>query len=143
MQFSIVPWQYDNETIEIAKKYVALHENEIYDELLRSSNSYIDRKSAMGPIRPIWWVTVDDNRAFTVDDEFLVGDKYLVAPIVNNATRSRDIYLPGPYWRDGTNKLLWQDKLNKKGPTLGGITIYDYPVALDEISWWELSLIVV
>ena len=140
MQFSYVPWQYDTETIAIAKKYVELHANEVYDELIKSSNDYINRKNGMGPIRPIWWVSMDDSRAFAVDDEFLVGDRYLVAPIVNNSSRSRDIYLPGPLWRDGTQKLIWEDKLGKKGPMLGGTTIYDYPIALEEISWWELRL---
>ena len=140
MQFSVVPWQYDNETVEIAKYYVNLHANEIYDELIKYSNDYINRKSGIGPIRPIWWVTANDKRAFAVDDEFLVGDRYLVAPVVNNATRFRDVYLPGPKWRDGTQTIVWEDKLGKLGPRIGGTMVQNYTVDLDEISWWELKL---
>jgi len=140
MQFSYVPWQYDDETVEIAKYYVKLHANEIYDELIKSSNDYINRKSGIGPIRPIWWVTVNDKRAFAIDDEFLVGDRYLVAPIVNHAACYRDVYLPGPFWRDGKQKLIWKDKLGKKGPILGGTMVYNYPIALNETSWWELTV---
>lgn len=140
MQFSYVPWQYDDETVEIAKKFVAIHENEVYDELIKVSNDYINRETEIGPIRPIWWVTKDDSRALVVDDEFMIGDRYLIAPIIENATRSRDVYLPGPLSRAGDRKMIWVDKLNKKGSVLGGVTIYDYPVELDEISWWELTL---
>ena len=140
MQFSYVPWQYDDETVEIAKKFVLLHETVVFDELRKVSLDYVQYKTGMGPIRPIWWVTMDDNRAFTVDDEFLVGDRYLVAPIVENSMRSRDIYLPGPLWKDGTQTIMWEDKLNKSGRILGGTTVYNYPIELDEISWWELKL---
>ena len=139
MQFSYVPWQYDDETIEIAKKFVTIHETDVYEEIVKASNDYINRKTEIGPIRPVWWVTSNDPRAFTVDDEFMLGDRYLVAPIVENATRSRDIYLPGPLSKNGDKKLIWVDKLNKREPILGGVTVYDYPIELDEISWWELN----
>uniref|UniRef100_H2YWD7 Glycoside hydrolase family 31 N-terminal domain-containing protein n=1 Tax=Ciona savignyi TaxID=51511 RepID=H2YWD7_CIOSA len=138
MQFSISPWQYDDMTVQLAHYYVQLHETIVYDEIVKSSQEYVDGQSSIGPIRPIWWVTYGDNRAFNCDDEFMVGDRYLVAPVLENATRSRDIYLPGPLWRDGLKNILWKDKLRGGSILLGGVTLFDYQVQLNEISWWEL-----
>lgn len=138
MQFSISPWQYDDEVVQIAKYYVELHETVAYAELVESFQKYVDGKSGIGAIRPLWWIAPSDKMTYTIDDQFLVGDKYLVAPIVENATRSRDIYLPGPTGRYG-QELMWRDKLHDDGTSIqGGITLKDYPVALDELSYWEL-----
>lgn len=135
MQFSITPWQYDDEVNKIAKKYIDIHEGEIYDEIIEASQLLINGKSSIGPIRPIWWISPLDLNAYNIDDEFLVGEKYLVAPIVNNATTSRDIYLPGPFDSKG-NVIKWVDRLRQETVD-GGTTLYDYKIDLDEISWWE------
>lgn len=142
MQFSFTPWQYDDATVRIAQDYVALHETVIFDELQHASSEYVSGASAMGPIRPIWWVVHDDERAYVIDDEFMVGDTYLVAPIVENATRSRDIYLPGPMWRDGVRRIAWEDMLRGgEKRILGGTLLRDYRVELEEVSWWRLHII--
>lgn len=139
MQFSISPWQYDNEVVRIAKHFIEIHETIAYEELIKSFQEYVDGTAGMGAIRPLWWISPTDTDSFLVDDEFLVGDRYLVAPIVENATRSRDIYLPGPIGRNGQT-LRWTDKLRGDGPSVqGGQTIKNYPVALDELSYWELA----
>lgn len=31
---------------------------------------------------PIWWIAPNDKIAQTVDDEFMLGDKILVAPVI-------------------------------------------------------------
>jgi alpha-glucosidase (family GH31 glycosyl hydrolase) len=31
---------------------------------------------------PIWWIATDDKVAQTIDDEFMLGDKILSAPII-------------------------------------------------------------
>jgi len=138
MQFSFTPWQYDDEVVAIARKYVTLHETVVYEEMERASLDYASGSAAMGPVRPVWWISSDDSRAFSVDDEFLIGDRYLVAPIVSNATRHRDVYLPGPMSRDGGKQLVWEDKLRGGEKVLGGTLLKNYKVELDEVSWWEL-----
>jgi len=142
MQFSISPWQYDEEVTSLALKYVNLHESVVYEEIVSSSNDYVNGKSHMGPIRPIWWVAKGDEKAYTIDDMFLVGDRYLVAPIVEQNATSRDVYLPGPYWRDGNNKeIWWKSKLREGEEEIrGGRWLFDYPIALEEIAWWEIKI---
>ena len=142
MQFSISPWQYDDEVTALALKYVNIHESVVYEEIVSSSNDYVSGKSHMGPIRPIWWVAKGDERAYNVDDMFLVGDRYLVAPIVEQNATSRDVYLPGPYWRDGGNKEIWWKSKLREGEeeVRGGRWLFDYPIALEEIAWWEIKI---
>ncbi|XP_061172827.1 SITS-binding protein-like [Saccostrea echinata] len=54
-------------------------------------------------IRPLWWLDPDDSEALTISDQFLVGDKYLVAPLFCSGQRSRDIYLPKT-----ADRSVWQ-----------------------------------
>ena len=41
--------------------------------------------------------------ALGVDDEFLLGDQVLAAPVLEEGAVTRDVYLPGGGWRDGNN----------------------------------------
>jgi hypothetical protein len=49
---------------------------------------------------PVWFAAPADPKALAADDEFLVGDSLLAAPVSGNAT-GRQVYLPGPgVWFD-------------------------------------------
>lgn len=97
MQFSVPPWHFDQEVINIAKTMCALHEkySETFIQLAKESMQTGDPI-----IRPIWWLAPDDKQAQVIDSEFLVGDDTLVAPVLDQGARSRDIYLPSGDWRD-------------------------------------------
>ena len=41
-----------------------------------------------------------DQVALAVDDEFLLGDNLLVAPVMEEGSVSRDVYLPKGDWQD-------------------------------------------
>lgn len=41
----------------------------------------------------------DDEKAFAVDDQYMLGRRYLVAPIVSEAAVGRHVYLPRGLWR--------------------------------------------
>jgi alpha-glucosidase (family GH31 glycosyl hydrolase) len=57
----------------------------------------------------------------TCDDEFLLGDEFLVAPVVTPNTTQRDIYLP---------KGKWQNYWTKEILT-GAVWLKKYPARLD------------
>ena len=42
----------------------------------------------------------DDAKAYDCDDEYLIGDKMLVAPVIEPAATSRSLYLPQGSWTD-------------------------------------------
>ncbi len=125
MQFSIAPWQYDDETVRIAKKWTALHEGVLTDLMLDAARNSV--KTGEPIIKPVWWIDPLDKNTFSIEDEFLVGDSLLVAPIIEDGARARDIYLP---------EGKWKDKL--RGKTLMGRQWYrGYSVELDEIAHFE------
>lgn len=55
--------------------------------------------------RPVWWPGSDDPALLAVDDELLVGEHVLVAPVFEPAATSREVvFPPGVWWslHDGT-----------------------------------------
>jgi len=109
--------------VRIAHAMVDLHES--YADTIISLAEESTRTGA--PIvRPLWWSAGGplDTPTLTVDDQFLLGDDVLVAPVLEQGATARDIYLPRGRWRDEL----------RQGATLGGERWYfAYPAALDEL----------
>ncbi|GAB6028996.1 hypothetical protein CHUAL_004785 [Chamberlinius hualienensis] len=124
IQFSILPWSYDDEVTEIAANMIALHQD-IGDLLEQLAQQSLEDGSPI--IRPVWWISPNDVTAQTIDDQFLVGLTYLVAPIIQPGVTQRNIYIPEGTWLD---MLLG-------GNVTGPIWLNDYPVALQEIAYFE------
>ena len=127
MQFSIPPWYYNNRTDlpvnTICKKYVDLHESLVFPYLIKYAQ--LATQTGEPIIRPLWWADNSDSNTYLVDDQFLVGNDILVAPIVNESTYKRDIYIPAGSW-SGINGEQYQ----------GPIRLIDYPAPLDIIPYF-------
>lgn len=131
MQFSIVPWdpRFNDSAIDvvkIARKYVELHTN-ISDVLLHFANETLTTVNPI--IRPLWWIDPTNDTALTCEDEFLVGDYFLVAPVVQEGQRSRDIYIPSGQWID----MLRGNETIYTGPTV----LTNYSVNIDELAYFK------
>jgi alpha-glucosidase (family GH31 glycosyl hydrolase) len=88
MQFGIPPWYFDEETNSICKKFVDLHESKIFP--------YIYELPLDGQpiIRPVWWLEPENNLIYQINDQFVVGDDILVAPVLDPEIKHRNIYFP-------------------------------------------------
>ena len=51
-------------------------------------------------MRPLAYHYVSDVTTHNINDEYMVGDKVLVAPIVNQGQKARAVYLPEGEWVD-------------------------------------------
>ena len=52
-------------------------------------------------MRPLWFEYPNDQRTYTIEDEYLVGRDLLVAPVVRESARKRGVYFPaGDDWVD-------------------------------------------
>jgi alpha-glucosidase len=49
-------------------------------------------------VRPVFWSTLTDTAALGVNDEYLLGDHLLAAPVVDSAADSRAVYFPAGRW---------------------------------------------
>ena len=59
--------------------------------------------------------------------EYLLGDKILVAPVIEQGKTSRSIYLPEGRWMDGNNNENIYD---------GKMWLDDYPAPLDTLPYF-------
>lgn len=89
------PWQFGPETEEIYRKYVKLHYRflpYIYDLM------HEEQENGLPVMRPLVMHYEDDAVTHNINDEFLVGEKLLVAPVVNQGETVRKVYLPEGTW---------------------------------------------
>lgn len=124
MQFSFTPWSFSEDVISISRKMVELHQN-ISDVLISAARQSTQDGSPI--IRPLWWLSPNDTVAQSIDDEFLVGNKYLVAPVVTQGATERDIYLPEGKWKDE----------NLQSNIVGPTWLKSYRVTLEEIPYFS------
>jgi alpha-glucosidase (family GH31 glycosyl hydrolase) len=95
MQFSFPPFHNSftgvspNVTIH-ALELVALHHrlaDTMYDLALQA------KETGYPIIRPLWWID-DSPTSISTDDQFLIGDDIMIAPILNQSASSRCVYFP-------------------------------------------------
>ncbi|KAJ6220582.1 hypothetical protein RDWZM_006394 [Blomia tropicalis] len=97
MSFSIGPWLYSQQTIDITRKMINLHAKygSLFIELAKK------RKENGTPIiRPMWYEAPDEQQSFTVSDQFMLGDDIIVAPVVEIGQRQRSVFVPDGEWLD-------------------------------------------
>ncbi|KYO41584.1 SITS-binding protein [Alligator mississippiensis] len=124
MSFSTPPWVCcDDWVLNLTRQYIQRHQEFVVPLILKYSEEWL----SMGyPIfRPVWWLSPNDPITFTVDDEFLIGDEVLIAPITEQGQVQRDIYLPG-------EDHLWMDT-NTAQVFDGGTVIRNYSVKIAEV----------
>ncbi|XP_045501448.1 myogenesis-regulating glycosidase-like [Colias croceus] len=124
MQYSYVPWNFDNETIEISKKYTDLHA-EYADQIYAAMHASVHDGSPVNP--PLWWIDPTDPEALVIADEYLLGEEILVAPVLKEGARTRNIYLPA-----GT----WFEEGDPDRAHLGPIWLKNYPAPLETLPYF-------
>jgi alpha-glucosidase len=73
-------------------------------------------RSGLPPMRPLWFGYPGDARASLVDDQFLLGGDLLVAPVLHEGQRSREVVFPrGDAWVD------WWDGSRHEGGTVAKV----------------------
>ncbi|XP_054717146.1 myogenesis-regulating glycosidase-like [Uloborus diversus] len=130
VQLSVLPGDYDLDVIKAAKFMYKVRTERILQP--KQSNEYIKRvineyhETGAPIVRPLWWLSPKDPNAQVIDSQFAVGNDLIVAPVLEEGKRSRDVYLPPGRWRDelfGTSRL-------------GGKWIYNYSVPLDKVAYF-------
>ncbi|XP_077299263.1 myogenesis-regulating glycosidase-like [Arctopsyche grandis] len=124
MQYSFVPWDFDNETIQISHKFTNLHAE--YAEKIR--DAMIQSVTVGTPANaPIWWLDPTDEDALKNYDEYLLGEDVLVAPVLERGAVTRDIYLPRGVWMYGEdNQSLY----------MGGSWLRNFSAPLDTLPYF-------
>ncbi len=123
------PWAFGEKVEEILKKYIELR-YELFPYIYTCF--YDSHKTGVPIMRPLLMYDQDDPDLYPVNDEFMVGDSILVAPIVRPNTFWRSVYFPKGRWIDARDGKIYEGK-----------RIYKISAPLDEIPFFikENSLI--
>uniref|UniRef100_A0A8C9W6M1 Si:ch211-236l14.4 n=1 Tax=Scleropages formosus TaxID=113540 RepID=A0A8C9W6M1_SCLFO len=125
MAFQSPPWLCgDDKVVDLTRAYLSLHREFIVPLVAKYAEEW---RATRSPIyRPLWWIGPEDPITFTVEDEFLIGEEVLVAPVTEKGAVHRDIYLPG-------SGLKWQDRSN--GQVFdGGTFLENYAVGVEDVA---------
>jgi alpha-D-xyloside xylohydrolase len=91
------PWSFDSQTVKVYRRLSRLHLDAV--PLIMRLWHHASR-TGIPPTRPLWLAYPNDRRARRQDQEWLLGDDLLVAPVVVDGARSRSVYFPAGCWRD-------------------------------------------
>ncbi|XP_037623804.1 SITS-binding protein isoform X1 [Sebastes umbrosus] len=125
ISFHTPPWVCgEDRVLNLTQAYIAKHQRDVVPLIEKYAEEW---QMTGNPIyRPMWWLSPSDPTTFTIDDQFLIGDEVLVAPVLEKGAVQRDIYLPdgGFQWQDSQNAQVFD----------GGTFLQDYPVPLEEVA---------
>jgi myogenesis-regulating glycosidase len=120
MQFSYAPWRLSPNTAAIVKKYALLHKDlgdYIYSLALGA------KEDGSPIVKPLFFRTPEDENTYLARDQFLLGDRFLVAPVLTKGAVARDVYLPAGTWKD-----FWTGHVYK-----GGQTVKNFPAPVETL----------
>jgi alpha-D-xyloside xylohydrolase len=89
-------WSYGENVYEIFKKFINVRENlkPYIKELMAKAH-----EKGTPPMRPLFYDFDEDENSWDIDDEFLLGEDILVAPVMYENSKEREVYLPkGSRW---------------------------------------------
>ncbi len=118
MQFSYAPWRMDQKAVAICRKYSRLHE-ELGDYIFGLAQKASQDGSPI--VRPLFFRNPEDAKTYSISDQFMLGERFLVAPVLEKGASARDIYLPQGTWVDFWNGRVYS----------GGQSLKSYPAPLE------------
>ncbi|WP_174614318.1 glycoside hydrolase family 31 protein [Virgibacillus ihumii] len=91
------PWQFGSENEFIMKKYIQMR----YKWMPQLYTLFHDASVKGLPVmRPLFMEYPEDVKTYNLNDQFMVGDNVIIAPILAPSVTDRSVYLPRGYWTD-------------------------------------------
>lgn len=99
-------WSYGEDAYEIMKHYI-----EIREQMRPYIRHLMEEAHQKGTpvMRPLFYEFPEDVKAWDIKDEFMFGEKILVAPVTEYQQRKREVYLPlGEEWTEQFSGRVYQ-----------------------------------
>lgn len=133
------PWVFGEPTLSIYRKYLKLRYRFIpylYDEFYRET------QTGLPVMRPVVLNYENDPHVYNLNDEYMVGEDILTAPVVQQGQTKRAVYLPKGEWIDfwngveysGGNTILVDAPIDKLPLFIKKDTILPWGKEVDHIS---------
>ena len=90
-------WSFGEDVCEILTSYVQLRERmkPYLKEVMREAS-----ENGSPVMRAMFYEFPEDETCWSADEQYMLGSKYLVAPVLYEGMTKRDVYLPSGSWRD-------------------------------------------
>ncbi|HKJ32158.1 MAG TPA: TIM-barrel domain-containing protein, partial [Balneolales bacterium] len=99
------PWDYGHMYTYINKKLIRLR----YKLLPVFYTSFYEHTQTGAPIvRPLVWDYQDDPHTYNINDQFMLGDHLMAAPVIKKDMNSRKVYLPQGTWYEFFNNNKYE-----------------------------------
>lgn len=89
-------WSYGEDNYEIMKKYYNIR-IEMHDYIKKLYKEAHENGSPL--IRAMFYEFPEDEKCWNMDDQYMFGEKYLVAPVFELNRFEREVYLPDGKWK--------------------------------------------
>ncbi len=104
-------WSYGEEVYSILKEFLFLRER-LRPYIMEQARAASEK--GIPPMRPMFFDFPKDEESYQVEDQFLFGPDLLVAPVLYEGARARQVYLPaGTIWKD-----VWTGEVFQGGQTI-------------------------
>lgn len=116
-------WSFGEEVYEVLKKFTLqrIAMKPYLKEVMREAS-----EKGYPVMRTLFFEFPQEKESWNVEDEYMFGSKYLVAPVLYEGMRERDVWLPKGKWRDIRDGKVYR----------GGVSIRAL-APLDEIPVYE------
>jgi alpha-glucosidase (family GH31 glycosyl hydrolase) len=118
---AMMPWDFGPEVLGNWKQMAELH-NRARPLVRRLWKRFLETGVPM--TRPLWLVDPKAARSPRADDQWLLGENVLVAPVLEEGATSRPVLFPSGCWR-----------LEGKGPKINGGRELEVQAPLDRLPW--------
>lgn len=107
MQFSTDFFNQSEKAQGIAAECMRAHED-LYPYLAELAEEAAE--TGMPVVRPLFFEYPDEEECYSINDQYLLGSDMLVAPVLEQGARAREVYLPEGLWRD-----YWSGEIHDGG----------------------------
>jgi alpha-glucosidase len=97
------PWTFGERVLNILREFIQLR---LQLMPYHYTMAWQASQSGLPPVRPLFWMDVQDQALWRIEDAFLLGDCLLIAPMVEEGLSKRSLQLPKGGWYN-----FWDDQL--------------------------------
>jgi sulfoquinovosidase len=108
-----MPWDFDDQTLAQWRKYGTLHTKAL--PLIRDLWEQ-GTKTGAPIVRPFWLAFPGDATARKQDQQWMLGEDILVAPVVAKGATEREVYFPAGCWEHGETGVRYEGGQSLKVP---------------------------
>ncbi|SDM79003.1 glycoside hydrolase family 31 protein [Sediminibacillus halophilus] len=101
------PWRFGEKYEAVIKEYIEMRYRwmpQLYSLFAKASSR------GLPVMRPLFMEFPDDEKTYNLNDQFMIGDNVIVAPILAPAVVDRAVYLPEGEWIEVSSGKVYQGK---------------------------------